>query len=340
MADTPVESIIDSLRTKDGKILNPKSLTKAIYDENGVRLDTRLENAVYVSNSIPTRVETVNADLLNKKDSSYYQNVAGVYNANCTYSENLYTLTLTDLDITLDKTVFTLRFIAPNDYQENSNFSFNGITYTPTDPSFILNQVVLINFNSDTSKCYFSSGSGGAKIASDISIDAISGLNADNVQTAIETLQTNKQNTGDYATNTALNTGLDGKLSLTGGSLTGNLSLGNNIITDLKSPTNNTDATNKLYIDTLINAINALTISINTISGLNANNVQAALEALQSGKQAIGDYATSSALNTAITTINTSIATKQDKITDTLTIGKMKITWNEAEQSLDYEVVT
>ena len=166
MAD--ITSVIDNLKDKSGTIVYPRTLTKATYDDSGNRLDNILS-----------------------EEKVYSQNVAGTYNATCTYNGliNVYTLDLSDTSITtINNTFFTLRFIAPNDYSEGDAFLFNSSQYTPVDVSFTSGQVVLINLDSQTLKCY-SLGGGGAKVASEISITTIPNLEATNVQGALEELQ-------------------------------------------------------------------------------------------------------------------------------------------------------
>lgn len=148
-------------------------------------IDTKI-NQIFVTEGGET---VINADSLNLKKDTYFENVAGTYNAICAYSSNVYTLTLLNSEINITDDLFTLRFAAPNDYQENSTFSFGGVVYTPSDPAFEASQVVLINFDKTTSKCYFSSGSGKG-VATDITLVAIPGLDSTTVQGALEELTT------------------------------------------------------------------------------------------------------------------------------------------------------
>ena len=149
-------------------------------------INTKL-NQIFVQDESGNNV--VNASSLNLKGDTYFENVAGTYNAICAYSSNIYTLTLANTNINISENIFTLRFAAPNSYQENSSFVFGGITYTPVDPAFETGQVVLINFDKSTSKCYFSSGSGKGT-ADGITIVAIPGISSGNVQGALEEIMT------------------------------------------------------------------------------------------------------------------------------------------------------
>ena len=78
----------------------------------------------------------------------------------------------------------------------------------------------------------------------------------------------NKQNslTADvtntkYPTVTATNAGLDNKLSLTGGTMSGAIAMGTNKITGLGTPTANQDATTKVYVDTAASTAEANAIA-------------------------------------------------------------------------------
>ena len=63
----------------------------------------------------------------------------------------------------------------------------------------------------------------------------------------LDTNGANKKYVDDKAS--TLQTSINGKLAKTGGTLTGELSMYNNKITDLATPTDNTDAANKKYVD-------------------------------------------------------------------------------------------
>jgi hypothetical protein len=133
-----------------------------------------------------TQAIAINATTLNDKDNSYFENVASIYNANCVYQEG-YILTLENTDITISSNIFTLRFIAPSSYIDNKTFKFNEVDYTPVDTSFEEGQVVLLNFDSKSQKCY--SSSGGTKDASKIETTTIDGISSTNVQGALAELK-------------------------------------------------------------------------------------------------------------------------------------------------------
>ena len=189
-------------KTGDGSTMwNDLPFDKAIA--NGGNSDSvggHLANEfVFINDTIASEVAKYNADTLEHKDKSYYVNISGTYNANCSYSNNTYMLSLSDTSITVTNTVFTLRFIAPNEYQEFATFTFGEDVYTATDAYFVSGQVVLLNFNKNTLKCYFSSGSGGSfsGSAADVSIDTISGISALNVQDAFEEIMNGTAKVGD-----------------------------------------------------------------------------------------------------------------------------------------------
>lgn len=232
MAENEIlQAEVKKLSDKNGKIIFPETRAKAVYTNDGKRLDSLIDNGVYIGDSIPTNIEPFDAQTLGGKYPEYYKNVAGLYDATCTYSNNEYYLTFVDKDILdIGHNIYTLRFVAPNDYQENSSFlveiptgikvedgseeegveedvesaeeelssmartkleyGYDIMEYTPKDPAFTQGQVVLLNFDSTTAKCYFSAGSGtgGAGIASDLIIEPeISGL-SNNVQGALTEL--------------------------------------------------------------------------------------------------------------------------------------------------------
>ena len=94
----------------------------------------------------------------------------------------------------------------------------------------------------------------------------------------------NKQNslTADatntkYPTVTATNTGLGTKLSLTGGTMSGNILMGTSKIRELGDPSDNQDAATKIYVDGLVSGLEynlgntasgASAVTINATSGV------------------------------------------------------------------------
>ena len=188
---------------KEKRFLEFRSNLCGLADNSNMnKIDTLLSSQNTSINNINSKLNQIfiddasgnpliNATSLNLKNDTYFENVAGTYNATCTYNSALtsYTLTLVNTNIIITDNIFTLRFSAPNEYQEGSNFIFDGVTYIPTNPDFESGQIVLINFDKSTTKCYFSSGSGKGK-ASDISVEEIPNLGATNVQGALANLTT------------------------------------------------------------------------------------------------------------------------------------------------------
>lgn len=157
----------------------------------------------------------INSDTLDGKDSTYFESIAGTYNAACAYSNQTYSLSLLDSSISIKDNLFTLRFAAPNNYVDGSIFQFDGQNYTPSDPAFDASQVVLINFDKSNLKCYFSSGSGKGT-ADKITIISIPDLpNAKNVQQALEALvgKTNSNSESIQQLEQNVNTVIDEKIS-------------------------------------------------------------------------------------------------------------------------------
>lgn len=120
---------------------------------------------------------------------TYWQNLTGTWNAVCTAGEDTYNLVLADTGVDVNLNYFTLRFIAPENYQDGFTFTFDGEIYTADSAEFETDQVVLLNFNKNNNKCYFSAGVGGGGSASEITITSQSGWSATNVQDAITELQ-------------------------------------------------------------------------------------------------------------------------------------------------------
>lgn len=146
-------------------------------------------------------------DLVTKKEITiednpltYWRNLAGTWNAVCSVGTNAYNLALVDTNVSVNLNYFTLRFIAPENYQEGFSFIFDGVTYTADSAAFETNQVVLLNFNKNNNKCYFSAGTGGSNSAEDITITSQGNWSASNVQGAITELQTSVTETKESIT--------------------------------------------------------------------------------------------------------------------------------------------
>lgn len=67
-----------------------------------------------------------------------------IYDATVSYVDGLYTLTTTK---TIDNSYVTLRFKAPNVYQDGDKFKVGNDTYTATNVDFNENDIVMINFD-------------------------------------------------------------------------------------------------------------------------------------------------------------------------------------------------
>lgn len=126
---------------------------------------------------------------------TYWQNLTGTWNAVCTAGEDTYNLVLADTGVDVNLNYFTLRFIAPNNYQNGFTFTFDGKVYTADSAEFETDQVVLLNFNKNNNKCYFSAGvgGGGGESASGITLDSTISVPhiispGDNVGTSMPTL--------------------------------------------------------------------------------------------------------------------------------------------------------
>ena len=101
------------------------------------------------------------------------------------------------------------------------------------------------------------------------------------------TIQNNTVRTSSYtAIYNLFKTGFDAAyLLLTGGTMTGNIDMGNNLIRGLGEPTENTDAANKLYVDSQIGGASTLNDVLT-----NGN-----LSQLDAGIKALGIYDTANA---------------------------------------------
>lgn len=80
-----------------------------------------------------------------------------VYGATCSYASNAFTLVLSNAPATLPN-FFTIRFKASNVWEEGSTFKIGTKTYTPVNANFASGDVVIMNFDEVSGKC-FSTGS-------------------------------------------------------------------------------------------------------------------------------------------------------------------------------------
>jgi hypothetical protein len=93
----------------------------------------------------------------------------------------------------------------------------------------------------------------------------------------------------DVNFSTTVATNIAAKVAKAGDSMTGNLSMGNNKVTDLATPTASTDATNKSYIDTLFGSTTAAATSATSA----ANSASAAATSATSATTSATSAATS-----------------------------------------------
>jgi hypothetical protein len=93
----------------------------------------------------------------------------------------------------------------------------------------------------------------------------------------------------DVNFSTTVATNIAAKVAKAGDSMTGNLSMGNNKVTDLATPTASTDATNKSYIDTLFGSTTAAATSATSAS----NSASAAATSATSATTSATSAATS-----------------------------------------------
>jgi hypothetical protein len=73
---------------------------------------------------------------------------------------------------------------------------------------------------------------------------------ANTAQSNAETFATNAANTAESNANSYTDTGLATKLDLAGGTMSGNIEMGGNSVTDLANPIADNDAASKIYVDT------------------------------------------------------------------------------------------
>jgi hypothetical protein len=96
-------------------------------------------------------IDSLNTSLSNKINSINF------YNATCAYTTNLFTLTLTN-SVTTKPNYYSVLFKATNDWVAGSSFKIGTKAYTPVNASFSKDEIVLVNFDETTSKCFFKSG--------------------------------------------------------------------------------------------------------------------------------------------------------------------------------------
>ena len=77
-----------------------------------------------------------------------------IYSSNCTYTDNVYTLTLNNSPTTLGDE-FTVRFKAPNAYVDNSSINIGDKSYTVINGNFEEGEIVLVNIDNVNNKAFF-----------------------------------------------------------------------------------------------------------------------------------------------------------------------------------------
>ena len=113
----------------------------------------------------------------------------------------------------------------------------------------------------------------------------------------------------DASFSTTVATSIGTKVAKAGDSMTGALSLGNNKITDLATPTASTDATNKSYIDTLFGSTTSAAISASSAATSATSAATSASSASTSASSALTSATSAATSATSAATSATSSAT-------------------------------
>ncbi len=113
----------------------------------------------------------------------------------------------------------------------------------------------------------------------------------------------------DASFSTTVATSIGTKVAKAGDSMTGALSLGNNKITDLATPTASTDATNKSYIDTLFGSTTSAIISASSAATSATSAATSASSASTSASSALTSATSAATSATSAATSATSSAT-------------------------------
>lgn len=140
-----------------------------------IQLVITVGNAENVSLEVnPGAVATVKQvnDLANIVEAHIKNSIGStIIDVTCTYTDpdtgagtsGEYTIT-TDVDLQSED-FFCLRFVAPNDYVNDTVFAIGSEAYTAVNAGFKENDLVILNFDVSQQKCFFVSGGGDNKSA-------------------------------------------------------------------------------------------------------------------------------------------------------------------------------
>lgn len=133
----------------------------------------------------------------------------------------------------------------------------------------------------------------------------------DSAPAALDTLNELAAALGDDANfATTVSTSIGTKVAKAGDSMTGALSMGNNKITDLATPTNGTDATNKTYIDTVFGSTSSAATSATSAATSASSASTSASSALTSANSAASSAsAASTSASSASTSASSALST-------------------------------
>jgi hypothetical protein len=126
----------------------------------------------------------------------------------------------------------------------------------------------------------------------------------------------------NFATTVA--TSIGGKVAKAGDSMTGALSMGNNKITDLATPTASTDATNKSYIDTLFGSTTAAATSASSASTSASSASTSASSALTSATSAATSAGSAATSASSAATSASSAASSYSSVVDLTGAGLVR----------------
>jgi hypothetical protein len=159
-ANTTKTDLIDENVRAEVNITSMKSFGDvSALSQNVTNLKTEIENARNGEVDLDTRLDKVDTQLSESAKQADLDAVA-LYNATCVYTTNVFTLTLAKAPTTLPN-MYTVRVKTTNDWVDSSTIKIGTKTYTVSNAAFVNGDIVMINVDEVTAKCFFKSGGGG-----------------------------------------------------------------------------------------------------------------------------------------------------------------------------------
>ena len=175
---TPPQDLIENGFTAGYK--PPAEYFNAILNRNALAIRELQNKTADFADNINTSIA--------KADTHVENASLHIIDATCTYADSVYALTLSKS--VGNAQFFCVRFKAPNTFTSGSVFSLNGKSYTPVNAEFNTNDVVILNFDTVQTKCFFvTGGGGGAEITIATQAQATAGTDNTVVMTPLRVKQ-------------------------------------------------------------------------------------------------------------------------------------------------------